>query len=103
LDDLPEITSKIAKEHNLSGLSPVDNMTFNYVASGYQNDKPIILKLGLNSKALAKETHCLRTFANHAAAEVLANDNNMIIMERSVPGTTLKNWRRERDSNPRYA
>ena len=70
LDDLPEITSKIAKEHNLSGLSPVDNMTFNYVASGYQNDKPIILKLGLNSKALAKETHCLRAFADLAAAEV---------------------------------
>ena len=54
LDDLSEITSKIAKEHNISGLSLVDNMTFNYVASGYQNDKLIILKIGLNSKALAK-------------------------------------------------
>ena len=90
MDDLPEITSKIAKEHNLSGLSPVDNMTFNYVASGYQNDKPIILKIGLNSKALAKETHCLRAFSNHAAAEVLAYDNNIIIMQLAVPGSTLK-------------
>ena len=92
LDDLPEITSKIAKEHNLSGLSPVDNMTFNYVASGYQNDKPIILKIGLNSKALAKEASCLKTFAKHAAAEVLATDKNMIIMKRSVPGVTLKEY-----------
>lgn len=92
LDDLPDITSKIAKEHNISSLSPVDNMTFNYVASGYQNDKPIILKIGLNSKALAKETHCLRAFSNHAAVGVIAHDNNMIIMERSVPGTTLKEY-----------
>ena len=41
LDSLPEITAKIAQEHNLSGLTPVNNMTFNYVASGYQNDNPI--------------------------------------------------------------
>lgn len=40
LDSLTEITAKIAKEHNLSGLTLVNNMTFNYVASGYQNDKP---------------------------------------------------------------
>ena len=55
-------------------------MTFNYVASGCQNDKPIILKIGMNRKA----------FAKHAVAEVIANDNNMIIMQRAVPGSTLK-------------
>jgi streptomycin 6-kinase len=36
LDSLPEIIIKVAKEHILSGLNPVNNMTFNYVASGYQ-------------------------------------------------------------------
>lgn len=55
LDSLPEITAKIANEHNLSALTPVNNMTFNYVASGYQNDTPIILKIGMNSKALANQ------------------------------------------------
>ena len=54
LDSLPEIIAKIAKEHTLSGLTPVNNMIFNYVVSGYQNDKPIILKIGINSKALTK-------------------------------------------------
>ena len=91
LDSLPEITSKIANEHNLSGLTPVNNMTFNYVASGYQNDKPIILKMGMNSKALVKEVLCLKAFALASAAEVIAHDNNMIIMQRAVPGFTLKN------------
>ena len=45
LDSLPDITAKIANEHNLYELTPVKNMTFNYVASGYQNDNPIILKI----------------------------------------------------------
>ena len=90
LDSLPDITAKIANEHNLSGLTPANNMTFNYVASGYQNDKPIILKIGMNSKALTKEASCLKAFAKHAAAEVIADDTNMIIMQRAVPGSTLK-------------
>lgn len=92
LDSLPEITAKIANEHNLSGLTPVNNMTFNYVASGYQNDNPIILKICMNSKALTKEASCLKTFAKHAVAEVIVHDNNMIIMQRAVPGSTLKDY-----------
>lgn len=90
LDSLSEITDKIAQKHNLSGLTPVNNMTFNYVASGYQNENPIILKIGMNSKALAKEASCLKAFAKHAVAKVIAHDDNMIIMQRAVPGGTLK-------------
>jgi len=97
LDSLPEITDKIAQKHNLSGLTPVNNMTFNYVASGYQNENPIILKIGINSKTLTKESLCLKAFAKHAVAEVIAHDNNMIIMQRAVPGSTLKDYFPEHD------
>lgn len=90
LDSLPEITTKIAKEYRLSSLTPVNNMTFNYVASGYQHGNPIILKIGLNSNALAKEASCLNAFAHVCAAKVIAYDENMIIMQRAVPGNTLK-------------
>jgi hypothetical protein len=66
LDSLPDINAKIANQHNLSALTPVNNRTFNYVASGYQNNNPtrhgeasgvarVILKIGMNSTALAKE------------------------------------------------
>lgn len=92
LNELPTIISEVAKQYHLTELVPVSNMSFNYVASGYLDARPIILKLGLNCKALTKEAHCLRAFANHAAAEVLANNKNMIIMERSVPGSTLKEY-----------
>ena len=86
----PDITAKIANEHNLSGLTLVNNMTFNYVASGYQNENPIILTIGMNSKALAKKASCPKAFAKHATSEVIADNTNMIIMQRAEPGRTLK-------------
>jgi streptomycin 6-kinase len=89
---LPTITAGMAKKYGLTELVPVSNMSFNYVASGYQAAKPIILKLGLDNKALAKEAHCLKAYAAHDAAEVFASDEGMIIMERAVPGTTLKEY-----------
>ncbi len=92
IDALPYTISKIAKKYNLTNLAPVNNMSFNYVASGYQNNKPIILKISINSKVLTNEASCLKAFAKHGAAEVIADDNNMIIMQRAVPGITLKDY-----------
>lgn len=92
LDELPYIISKISKKYNLANLSSLNNMSFNYVASGYKNNKPIILKIALDSKALNREASCLKAFAKHGAVEVIADDNNIIIMQRAVPGATLKNY-----------
>ena len=44
----------------------------------------------MKSKAITKEASRLKAFAKHAVAEVMADDNNMIIMQRAVPGSTLK-------------
>jgi streptomycin 6-kinase len=92
LDELPVITSALAKKYNLHGLIPVKNMSFNYVAQGYQDARPIVLKLGLDSMALAKEAKCLKAFSNHAGADFLDSDEHMILMQRAVPGTTLKEY-----------
>ncbi len=98
LDSLSKMITEIGQKHNLSGLTPVNNMTFNYVVSGYQNDQPIILKIGMNSKALAKEASCLKAFANHATAKVIVDDGHMIIMQRAVPGGTIKDYFPDNDS-----
>ena len=92
LTQLPTLTAELANKHQLSDLKPVANMNFNYVTTGLQDEKPIILKLGLNKKALAKEAACLQVFAQHGAAEVLATEPGMILMERANPGTTLKKY-----------
>lgn len=90
LNELPSILANLIKHYNLSQLEPVSNMSFNYVARGFIKEKPIIVKLGLNNKALSKEAQCLKAFESHATPKVIANKDNMIIMERAVPGITLK-------------
>ena len=91
LDSLPDTISKIAKEHDLSALTPVDNMTFNYVARGYQHNKPIILKISMNNKSLSREVSCMRAYEKHAA-KIIVSDNNMMIIQRIVPGKTLRDY-----------
>ena len=46
LTNLPITVENIANEYNLSDLKPLGNLSYNYVLSGFQNTKPIILKLG---------------------------------------------------------
>lgn len=92
LDNLPAVIAQLAKTYKLETLKPVANMSFNYVAKGYQNGKPIILKLGINKEAIMKETECLVAFAHHCVAQVIASQEAMIIMQRAVPGTTLKDY-----------
>jgi hypothetical protein len=48
--NLPGIVKQLANKYSLTNLHPVDNMSFNYIAKGYQNSKPIILKLSLDNK-----------------------------------------------------
>lgn len=90
LDSLPDIIAKLEKEYHLTDLFPVSQMTFNYVASGYQAGTPIVLKVGLNSQALIKEAECLNAFSNQVAVKVITFNDQMILMKRAVPGESLK-------------
>jgi streptomycin 6-kinase len=47
LNNLPKLTAQMASKQGLSDLKPVKNLSYNYVLSGHQNSKPIILKLHL--------------------------------------------------------
>lgn len=90
LNSLPQLLESYTSKYQLSKLEPVSNMSFNYVAAGYQNDKSIILKLGINSKAIAKEARCLALYSDHGSVSLIAADDGAILMQRAVPGVTLK-------------
>ncbi|GHU15836.1 hypothetical protein FACS189449_13600 [Alphaproteobacteria bacterium] len=47
LCDLDSIVADLARKWSLTDLKPFDNLTFNYVLSGFQNDVPIVLKIGI--------------------------------------------------------
>jgi streptomycin 6-kinase len=62
------------------------------VLSGLQCDSPIILKLGLDNEALAREAFALKCFAGYGVVKVLAEDKGMLLLERAVPGISLKSY-----------
>ena len=94
---MPELVSAISSRVDLHDLKEVPNLTYNYVLSCFQDDNPIILKLGLDNAGLKREAFALKCFAGYGAVKVLAEDNGMLLLERAVPGTSLKSYFPDRE------
>ena len=84
LAELPAIVSAISSRLDLRDLIEVTNLTYNHVLSGLQGDHPIILKLGLDHEALAREAFALKCFAGYGAVKVLAEDDGMLLLEQCL-------------------
>jgi streptomycin 6-kinase len=92
LDALPELVSAISSKLDLRDLKEVTNLTYNYVLSGFQGNNPIILKAGLDNAGLKREAFALKCFAGYGVVKVLAEDDGMLLLERAVPGISLKSY-----------
>lgn len=68
--------------------------------SGFHGDNPIILKLGLDHEALNREAFALKCFTGYGVVNVLTEDKGMLLLEKAVPGASLKNYfpNREQES-----
>lgn len=92
LANLPNLTAFLARQWGLTQLILVPNLTYNYVLTGLQNSKPIVLKIGFDATALYQESLVLEAF-NGNGSIVLLNKNlteNALLLERAEPGITLK-------------
>lgn len=98
LRGLPTTVSSIALRYGLAELAVVNNLSYNYVVSGFKDITPIILKLGLDTPALEREAAALKAFAGFGAARVLASEDGMLILERAIPASSLKTYFPDRDS-----
>lgn len=92
LDNLPDVMQEFALEWNLTNLKPCENLSYNYVASGTQNNQPIILKLGIDLQAIENEANALLAFAGHGMINLYDEDLDCgaLLLERATPGHTLK-------------
>lgn len=97
LKSLPETINTIACFYHLIDLTPLTNLSYNYVLSGFQNEQAIILKLGLDHVGLQQEAAALKAFAGYGAARVFAQDDGALIIERAVPGVSLKSYFPDQD------
>ena len=100
LNKLPELVGELAKKYGLTNLKPVDNLSYNYVLSGFQDKRSIILKLSLDEKGLKKEAAALKAFANYGTVTLLAQYDNALLLKRATPGTSLRSYfpKREEES-----
>ncbi|MFI4957471.1 MAG: aminoglycoside phosphotransferase family protein [Gammaproteobacteria bacterium] len=92
LTQVPTIVERLSAQWGLSELMPVDNMTYNYVLSGIQANQPIILKLGMDLPRLKHEAQVLNAFKGYGAVRILASDTGALLMERAVPGVSLRSF-----------
>ena len=90
ITDLPRMVNDIALCWNLSNLNPVKNLSYNYVLSGFQERRPIVLKLSLDTKALNKEATALKAFKGYGAVDIIDQTDGALLLECATPGSSLK-------------
>lgn len=98
LDDLPHIVNKIAQEWNLTDLTPVDNLSMNYVLSGKQGAQEIILKLSLDTDLIEREKTALTALAGYGAVPVLAYQDRTLLLKNLSPAISLKTYLPDRQA-----
>ncbi|KTC84030.1 aminoglycoside phosphotransferase family protein [Legionella brunensis] len=91
LASLPNLIKKVSLAWELDSLKVMKNLSYNYVLSGFQHKKPIILKLIFDKSALQDEVRALKAFAGYGVIAVLAQMDNALLLEQAVTGLSIKN------------
>lgn len=97
LDYLPNLVMQLANTYGLSNLKPVNNLSYNYVLSGFQGPQPIILKLGLDIDGFKREAAALRALEGFCVVQVFSENAGFLLLECAVPGVSLKSHFSEHD------
>ena len=92
LDELPKYVQQLENLWGLSHLKPLDNLTYNYVLSGFLNDTPIILKLSLDTLGVEREATALKAFEGAGGISIINNNKNSLLLQKALPGKSLKNY-----------
>ncbi|WP_342525564.1 aminoglycoside phosphotransferase family protein [Chryseomicrobium sp. FSL W7-1435] len=91
LVNLPQHVLKIAATEQLNTLVPFSNLSYHYVVRAVQNEKSVVLKVGLPGADFTNELLALQAFANKSVVKVftVVLDEGYYIMENIVPGESL--------------
>jgi len=93
LAGLPHRVDQLRTAWGLSKLKPLSNLSYSYVLEGFQGKSPIVLKLSPDANLTDKEARTLDAFKGFGAVSVLGCKEGVLLLERAVPGSLLKNSR----------
>ena len=96
-ENLPNLVAQLANTYGLSNLKAVNNLSYNYVLSGFQEAQPIILKLGLDIDGFKREAAALMAFEGFGVVQIFSENTGLLILECAVPGISLKSYFPEND------
>lgn len=96
---LPVLQDEIATKWQLHDLTPCEDLSYNYVAAGWQRDVPVILKIGIDLAAIQQEHDAILAFNDQGIIKILGFniDKGAILITRAIPGKTLTTLFPERD------
>ena len=98
---LPDLIEEARQRWGLSDITPVENLSFNYVAyalrpersdrQGAQSKGEVVLKIGVPHRELFSEIAALRLFNGEGCVRLLEADESrgMFLLERVRPGEML--------------
>jgi streptomycin 6-kinase len=91
LEELPDLIQSAAKGWKLTQIEPVDNLSYNFVAFARQNEKEVVLKIGVPNREFTSEIAALSHFNGDGCVSLLESDREhfMFLMERLHPGEML--------------
>jgi streptomycin 6-kinase len=81
---LPRLVAKIEVGYELSNLKPVKNLSYNYVLTGFQGSKAVILKLGLDIDGFKREAAALMAFEGPGVVEVLSENTGLLLVSNYI-------------------
>lgn len=93
LSHLPQIVKKLCLYWDLTHLTPVENMSYNYVAKAmYQGNQPVVLKICCEKKLMLSEAQSLTFFNGQGAIKLIHYHEpcHALLLQRAVPGLSLK-------------
>jgi streptomycin 6-kinase len=91
LAELPARIQDAEQRWGLSGIHPVDNLSYNYVARARRGDQDLILKIGVPNVELTSEMEALRLYDGRGACRLFECDEalGLLLIERLKPGRML--------------
>ena len=93
LTQLPNIIAQLSQYWSLKDITPVDNMSYNYVAKARQkDDTQVVLKISCDNQLIEDEYRALKHFNGQASIKALdiRPDLNALLLEQAIPGKLLK-------------
>ncbi|MDI9819702.1 MULTISPECIES: hypothetical protein [unclassified Legionella] len=100
--NLPAIVTALTNDWSLSEITPVSNMTFNYVAKAILNTKePVVLKISYDGQSIIHEKRALTSLGFQGSIKLIDYNSkyNALLLQQAIPGITLKSLYRD---NPNY-